>query len=422
MALIIPAGLSPTGKTQESSRPATRAAGGLLCVLLPFTIFLGAFLLFLLEPLFAKLILPRFGGSAAVWATCLVFFQCALLLGYVYADFTTRRLTAARQSILHISLLLLSLAFLPLAPHAIFRSSEGNHPAAHILSVLAASIGLPFVLLSATSPLVQAWHARAKAGSEPYHLFALSNFASLLALLSFPFLIEPRFSSHQQSLFWSALFVIFAGVCALTAWLARRAPTAHIVMAAAGVAEATATPKSREKLLWLSLSACGSMLLLSVTNHIMENVAPVPLLGVLPLALYLLTFTLAFQRQSLYSRWLMLRLLAVTLGSLGYAIYDPSFTESIQVSVPLFCASLFLCCLFCHGELARRRPAPRHLTSFYLMISLGGALGAIFVGLLAPYLFAALYEFPLTICLTSLLAAVVLWPEGWPPRVYWIGA
>lgn len=422
MALITPAGLSPTGKTQESSRPATRAAGGLLCVLLPFTIFLGAFLLFLLEPLFAKLILPRFGGSAAVWATCLVFFQCALLLGYVYADFTTRRLTAARQSILHIWLLLLSLAFLPLAPHPIFRSSEGNHPAAHIISVLAASIGLPFVLLSATSPLVQAWHARAKAGSEPYHLFALSNFASLLALLSFPFLIEPRFSSHQQSLLWSALFVIFAGVCALTAWLARRTPPPHIVMAAAGVAEATATPKSREKLLWLSLSACGSMLLLSVTNHIMENVAPVPLLWVLPLALYLLTFTLAFHRRTLYSRWLMPRLLAVALGSLGYAIYDPSFTESIQVSVPLFCGGLFLCCLFCHGELAMRRPAPRHLTAFYLMISLGGALGAIFVGLLAPYLFAALYEFPLTLCLTSLLAAVVLWPEGWPPRVYWIGA
>src|SRR6266436_6435821 len=212
----------------DTSAVAVRFAGA-FALLLASTIFLGAFLLCLLEPLFAKLILPRFGGSAAVWATCLVFFQCALLLGYVYADFTTRRLTAARQSILHIWLLLLSLAFLPLAPHPIFRSSEGNHPAAHIISVLAASIGLPFVLLSATSPLVQAWHARAKAGSEPYHLFALSNFASLLALLSFPFLIEPRFSSHQQSLLWSALFVIFAGVCAVTAWLARRTPPPHIV-------------------------------------------------------------------------------------------------------------------------------------------------------------------------------------------------
>jgi SAM-dependent methyltransferase len=188
------------------------------------------------------------------------------------------------------------------------------------------------------------------------------------------------------------------------------------------VAETTSTnsaPTRRDKLLWLSLSACGSMLLLSITNHITENVAPVPLLWVLPLALYLLTFTLAFQRRSFYSRWLMARLLGVTLGSLGYAIYDPSYTESIQVSVPLFCGGLFVCCLFCHGELAKRRPNPHYLTTFYLMISLGGALGAIFVGLLAPFLFAALYEFPLTLCLTALVAAVALWPEGWLERIFW---
>jgi hypothetical protein len=169
----------------------------------------------------------------------------------------------------------------------------------------------------------------------------------------------------------------------------------------------------------LSLSACGSMLLLSTTNHLMEDVAPVPLLWVLPLSLYLLTFTLAFNRRSLYSRWWMARLLAVTLGSLGYAIYDPSFTESLQVSVPLFCTGLFLCCLFCHGELALRRPHPNHLTSFYLMISLGGAIGAIFVGMLAPYLFAANYEFPLTLALTAALATVALWREGWLARLFW---
>jgi hypothetical protein len=190
-------------------------------------------------------------------------------------------------------------------------------------------------------------------------------------------------------------------------------------MSTTEVAEITSAPSLRDKLLWLSLSACGSMLLLSITNHITENVAPVPLFWVLPLALYLLTFTLAFQRRSFYSRWLMARLLGVTLGSLGYAIYDPSYTESIQVSVPLFCGGLFVCCLFCHGELAKRRPAPRNLTTFYLTISLGGALGAIFVGLLAPYLFAALYEFPLTLCLTALVAAIALWPEGWLERIFW---
>jgi SAM-dependent methyltransferase len=405
----------------EDLVPAAGSTVRWLRFVLPVTVFLGAFLLFLIEPLFAKLILPRFGGSAAVWAMCLVFFQSALLLGYWYADVTTRRLTIARQSVLHITLLLVSLCFLPIIPRTIFHSLDAIHPVAHILIVLAASIGLPFIVLSATSPLVQTWHARAVGGSEPYHLFAISNFASLLALLSFPFVIEPRISSHRQALLWSVFFAIFVVVCSFTAWLATREVRGEAQPATQ--AESTlAAPTVQEKLLWLSLSACGSMLLLSITNHLTENVAPVPLLWVLPLALYLLTFTLAFQRRSLYSRWLMVRLLAVTLGSLGYAIYDPSFTESIQVSVPLFCASLFLCCLFCHGELAKRRPAPHHLTSFYLMISLGGALGAIFVGILAPSIFTAIYEFPVTLCLTALLAFVVLWSQGWLERVFWIAA
>jgi SAM-dependent methyltransferase len=421
MALVTPAGQSEIVLAAAKPRPAASGTGSPLPILLPLAIFLGAFLLFLLEPLFAKLIFPRFGGSAAVWATCLVFFQCALLLGYLYAYLITRRMTVRRQGFLHIALLVLSLCFLPIAPHAMIRSPGGDHPAAHILVVLSASIGLPFILLCATSPLIQAWHARSAAGSEPYYLFALSNFASLLALLSFPFLIEPRLSSHQQSLFWSAFFAAFVAVCSFTSWLASHtaAAPATSAMPTTELAETIAAPTPREKLLWLTLSACGSMLLLSITNHIMENVAPVPLLWVLPLALYLLTFTLAFHRRSLYSRWLMARLLGLTLGSLGYAIYDSSFTESIQVSVPLFCAGLFLCCLFCHGELAKRRPAPRHLTEFYLMVSLGGALGAIFVGLAAPYLFAAIYEFPLTLWLTALLAAVVLWPDGWLERIFW---
>jgi spermidine synthase len=402
--------------------PVVSSVGCPLRMLFPLTIFLGAFLLFLIEPLFAKLILPRFGGSAAVWATCLVFFQSALLLGYLFADVITRRLAASRQTVLHICLLLLSLGFLPVAPHGMFRPGGQSHPAWYILIVLAVSIGFPFILLSATSPLVQAWHARTGAGSEPYHLFALSNFASLLALLSFPFCIEPRLSSHQQSLLWSGLFVLFVGVSSGTAWLATRSGCAAEMAdgpVADSIADKIPAPTVREKLLWLSFSACGSMLLLSITNHITENVAPVPLLWVLPLALYLLTFTLTFQRRSLYSRWLMARLLSVTLGGLGYAIYDPSFTESLQVSVPLFCGGLFVCCYFCHGELAKRRPPAGNLTTFYLMISLGGALGAIFVGLLAPYFFAAIYEFPLALCFTAVLAAIVLWPDGWLERIFW---
>jgi hypothetical protein len=387
------------------------------------TVFLSAFLLFLIEPLFAKLILPWFGGTAAVWSTCLVFFQCALLLGYFYADVTSRLLTPARQSYLHIGLLLVSLLFLPVVPHASWRPHDGSDPAWRILALLTSSIGLPFVLLSATSPLVQVWSARSHAQRDPYTLFALSNAASLLALLSFPLLIEPRLASHRQAIVWSVAFAAFVALCSIAAWLARRESLPLALEPREGdVPSATPRSATRQKLLWLGLSACGSMLLLSITNKLLEDVAPVPLLWVLPLALYLLTFALAFSRRSFYSRWLMARFLAVTLGSLGYAIYDPVYTESVQVSVPVFCVGLFLCCLFCHGELARRRPVASQLTSFYLMISLGGALGAIFVGLLAPRIFRAIYELPLALIFTALVAIAALWTEGRLARVFWAAA
>jgi len=420
---VVPSQPQPEMVTNNVARsPSAARSGSLLAVLLPATVFLGAFLLFLLEPLFAKLILPRFGGSAAVWAVCLVFFQSALLLGYLYADLTTRRLAPRQQSYLHIALLAACLAFLPITAHANWRPSPSGDPAWRILGLLTVSIGLPFVLLSATSPLVQAWHARLRPAVEPYHLFALSNLASLLALLSFPFWVETHLSSHQQALLWSALFAIFVLLCAFAAWISRRdsgrqPPSTD---AAAWVEPATAgRPAVRDKLLWMGLSACGSMLLLSITNHLTENVAPIPLLWVVPLGLYLLTFAMAFNRPSLYSRWLIVRLLAVTVASLGSALYDPSFTKSLQISLPVFSADLFVCCLFCHGELAKRRPAPQYLTSFYLMISLGGALGAIFVGLVAPHVFAGVYELPLAVAFTAALAAA-LWPEGWLTRAFWI--
>jgi SAM-dependent methyltransferase len=405
----------------DGSHAAAHNSGQLPPLLVSLTIVLGAFLLFLAEPLFAKLILPWFGGSAAVWGMCLVFFQSVLLLGYLYADLLTRRFTPARQSMLHVALLLASLLFLPIAPHPSWRPQPGSDPTFRILGLLTVSIGLPFLLLSATGPLLQAWYARDRTESEPYHLYALSNLASLLALLGFPFLIEPHITSHRQALLWSGLFAIFAALSSLVAWIVRRSPP-YCIPPTANAAETSTPPTLRERLLWLSLSACGSMLLLSVTNHLTENVAPVPLLWILPLALYLLTFALAFNRRSLYSRWLMVRFLAVALGSLGYAIYDPSFTESIQVSVPFFCAGLFFCCVFCHGELANRRPAASRLTSFYVMISLGGALGAVFVGLLAPHIFSAIYEFPLALLLTALLTVTVLWPQGWLERVFWAAA
>jgi SAM-dependent methyltransferase len=388
--------------------------------LLASTVFLGAFLLFLIEPLFAKLILPRFGGAAAVWAACLVFFQCALLLGYLYADLTSRRLAPVRQSQLHIALLLFSVLFLPIAPRFLHSQHAASDPATAILVLLTVSIGLPFVLLSSTSPLAQNWYARADTRREPYHLFAVSNLASLLALLSYPLLVEPRITAHKQAALWSILFAMFVLLCIAAAWHARRdvKPATDVQIEQTE----TAAPIWQDRVLWLALSACSSMLLLSVTNKLLEDVAPVPLLWVLPLALYLLTLALAFHRRILYWRGPLVRFLAVALGSLGYAIYDPVYTESVQVSVPIFCAGLFLCCWFCHGELALRRPAPRYVTSFYLMISLGGALGAIFVGLVAPHVFSGIYELPLALILTALLAVAMLWPQGWLARLFWIGA
>src|SRR6266403_1979265 len=238
------AGAQSTQSRAEVPAPAPAIAGRFAtsyALLLGSTVFLGAFLLFLIEPLFAKLILPRFGGAAAVWAACLAFFQCALLLGYLYADLTSRGLTAARQSQLHIALLLLSLLFLPIAPRFSESHRAGSDPASAILLLLSISIGLPFVLLSATSPLAQIWYARASA------------------------LIEPHMAAHRQAALWSVLFAMFVLLCSAAAWLARRgsAPAAVTEPERSETAEA---PTLREKLLWLGLSACSSMLLLSITN------------------------------------------------------------------------------------------------------------------------------------------------------------
>jgi hypothetical protein len=380
----------------------------LLC---PAAVFLSAFLLFLIEPLVAKMILPWFGGSAAVWATCLVFFQSALLLGYYYADRTSRWLSPKRQAEAHIVLLALSLSFLPLLSSAGWRPHPGTDPAWRIVWLLTATIGLPFFLLSATSPLMQTWFQRLRPKADPYYLFSLSNLASFLALLAYPFLLEPRISTSTQAAAWSASFALFVPLCATAAFLSRAgAPDSGSPV------DCREQPLLRRRLHWLALSACGSMLLLTVTSHLTQNVAPVPLLWVLPLAFYLLTFTLVFSRRQFYSRWLFVRLLAVFLTAMGYEAYDSRGIGAVQIVLPLFCLGLFVCCMFCHGELNRLKPEGKALTSFYLMLSLGGALGAMFVGLAAPRLFSSLYEFPLTLLLTGLLALITLWPEGWAWR------
>jgi hypothetical protein len=383
--------------------------------LLGTTIALSAFLLFLVEPLIAKSILPWFGGTAAVWTVCLVFFQCVLLAGYLYADFLSRR-PARWAAAIHALLLGAALACLPLTPNAAWKATTGSDPAWRVLGLLSVSVGIPYLALSSTSPLLQMWYARTRPEEPPYWLFAISNAASLAALLCYPVLVEPLLSTRQQSSAWSALLIVFAGCCLWLVWVHRGTDRAM----AQPAEEAGPRPAPKVIALWILLSACGSMLLLAVTNHLCQNVAPVPLLWVVPLSIYLLTFVVAFQKRNWLPLPLLLRFLAILLGALGYALYDIDVVESIAITVPLFCAALFAGCLFCHGELSRSRPAPEHLTLFYLAIACGGALGAIAVGLLAPRIFDNLYELPLALVLTAVLALMLTWREGWAQRVLWV--
>lgn len=373
-------------------------------------IFLSAFLLFLIQPILAKLILPWFGGSAAVWTTCLVFYQTALLAGYYYANVIVTRLHPRAQAMVHTVLLAGALAFLPAIPGKRWELAV-EHPALRILVLLISVLGLPYFLLSATGPLLQAWYARRWSQAQPYRLFALSNAGALIALVAYPSVIEPNIPTHTQDFLWSGGFAAFAVLCAAIAWSGRGIPLAERV---------SIGPVSiGDRLTWIVLAAAGSMLLLSTTNHLTENVAAMPLLWILPLAIYLVTFILCFESSRWYRRPVFLRLLAMALGAVGYASYDIKVSDALRVSIPLFAGALFIGCMFCHGELAARKPSGEHLTSFYLMIALGGALGGIFVGLVAPVVFSGVYELSCTTLLIALLATWLNWNEGWSQRLLW---
>jgi hypothetical protein len=383
-------------------------------ILYAITIFLSAFLLFQVQPLIAKIILPWFGGSAAVWAAAMLFFQLILLAGYAYSHAVIRYLRPKMQAVVHGSLLLVSCALLPILPSPSWKPEAAGDPTLRILGLLAATIGLPYFLLSSTSPLLQAWYVRRSGSGMPYRLFALSNFGSMLALLSFPFLVEPRLTSREQAFSWSGAYVAFAALCAFAAWSSR---------AGKGMTESedksADRPAISEMVLWVALAACASTLLVSVTNHLSQNVAPIPFLWVVPLALYLLTFILAFESDRIYQRWLFLPLLIPALGGMAYMIWADSGNLHIRKLIPGFCAGLFLCCMMCHGELARRRPAPRHLTLFYLMVSLGGAVGGIFVAMIAPRVFHSYLELQVGLGVCAVLAAIVLWNVKIPKLGVW---
>ena len=361
-------------------------------------IFLSSFLLFLVQPLIARLILPWFGGSAAVWTTCMLFFQTVLLAGYGYAHFLNAKLPGKLQPLLHTILLALAVALLPIAPGEAWKPAGGEEPVSRILLLLAASVGLPYFLLASTSPLLQAWYVRAKPGGNPYRLFAISNFASLAALVGYPFLVEPVFTAREQVVGWSILFAGFAVLCAAVSWL---------TPPAAEQKEVSNSENSKAPyLLWLGLSATGSALLLAVTNHLTQNVASVPLLWLAPLTLYLLSFILTFEGQGWYRpRWVWPLLLA-GLGVMAWILTDSSYHYDLPVQLGVFLPGLLLGCFFCHGELYRLRPAAERLTGFYLTVSAGGALGGVLVAVAAPLAFNGYYELGAALVALALLAAL----------------
>jgi SAM-dependent methyltransferase len=365
------------------------------------TIFLSAFLLFLVQPLIAKIILPWFGGTASVWTICMLFFQVVLLLGYIYAHICIR-MRGSAQRLVHVALLAAAAAALPLAANAAWKPAGGGDPTWRIFGLLASSVGLPYFVLSTTGPLVQAWHARAHRGAAPYRLFALSNFGSMLALLAYPLAVEPFLALRRQTVIWSVGFAVFALACAVLAWRSQGA-------------EAPQAPSSGQepgpglRALWAALACCASVLLLAFTGHMSLNIAAIPFLWVLPLALYLLSFILCFEASGWYRRWLFLPLLGAGLAAVCVTLYRSN--PSILMLIPLYSATLFAACMVCHGELARSKPHPRYLTGFYLMLALGGALGGVLVGLVAPNLFNDLYELPIGMFALCPLVAAALYRD-----------
>jgi len=387
-----------------------------LTFLYAITIFLSAFLLFQVQPIIAKTILPWFGGSSAVWSTCMLFFQATLLAGYMYAHGVIKKLDGRRQAYLHIGLLLLSLALLPIIPNVAWKPTGEENPTWRILGLLTTTIGLPYFLLSTTSPLLQAWYSRANSGAIPYRLFALSNFASFLALVSYPPFVEPNLTNRSQAIVWSIGYAVLALVCAASAWFSKEDVTA---VTAIETEDGEPAPGFKSLALWAGLAACPSILLLTVTTHLTQDVASIPFLWIIPLIIYLLTFILCFESKRFYWRVIYLSLSLPALAGMAYMLWPDSHELTMKQSVGLFLAAFFVIAMVCHGELVRLKPHPKHLTLFYVMLSVGGAVGGLFVGLIAPNLFNAYYEFQIGLGVTAILIAIVLMPKDEKKQRIW---
>ena len=447
-------------KTVGSSR--------LLLLIYAATVFVSAFLLFQVQPLISRRILPWFGGSPAVWTTCMLFFQCALFLGYAYAH-AAHKLAPKWQAVAHLVLLLAALALARIDPSPLWKPQDAGTPMWRILMLLTVSVGLPYFVLATTGPLLQAWFSRVFVGRSPYRLYALSNLGSLIALLSYPFWFEPQFGLSQQSWLWFGGFALFAALCGFVAFRlwrydAEKAGKVDVSLPTSSVATAipetetsdaavapdktpvNGEPKWYHRVLWLVLPAFGSFMLLATTNHVCQDVAVVPFLWVVPLSVYLVTFIIAFDHPRWYRPMAAALLTIVSLYAvsavyyLGFGRFNlldmgyfgpyldqvwtdfdwlsgrstratggvREFTITFFAALAFYFFALFMVCLVCHGQLARLRPSPRHLTAYYLMIAGGGAIGGLLVSLVAPLVFTTYLEWKVGIVGGYLIAILVM--------------
>ena len=404
-----------------------------------FLSLLSAFLLFQVQPLISKFILPWFGGSPGVWTTCMLFFQVVLFGGYAYAHFLTR-LPHRWQGIIHAVLVVAALFCLPITPNEAWKPAGDEDPAARILLLLMATVGLPYFVLSSTGPLVQVWFTRATSGGSPWRLYALSNAGSLAALLSYPFFFEVRWDVTGQTWLWSGAFLIFAALSAGIAWRDRGLQKDQPTSAESAAVEVKPV-RWWQRLLWVLLPALASVLLLATTNHVCQDVAVIPFLWVVPLSLYLITFIICFEHERWYRPWLwavpamaFVFVAAVYHGldfTSGSAIPLPfgiewkmPWTIEITYKLELFICfgAMFLAVMVCHGELTRLKPDPKHLTEFYLMMSAGGALGGLLVSLVAPRVFDSYREWPWGLIAAFAVAALVVVRQAWTTRPRWLRA
>ena len=398
------------------------------------TIFISAILLFQVQLIIAKYILPWFGGTPAVWSTCMLFFQVLLTGGYAYSHGIVSKLTPRRQSNLHISLLGASLLLIilqvilwasPLLPSSSWKPIGSDMPILRILGMLTVAVGLPFFILSSTSSLLQAWFSRTFPNRSPYKLFALSNVGSLLGLLSYPFIVEPNSALSTQANIWFVVYIVFAVCCGITAFKAGKVadpdlPEDFSSVIDEEVQENTGNGDTTwlQRTLWLALTAGASIVLLATTNQVSEEVAVIPFLWVLPLSIYLFTFVLSFSSRYLYWRPVYVIAGIVALFFVGQLLFQmlamitgDAYGASIFRQIAVYYVALFVLCMLCHGELVRLRPRVKHLTQFYLSVSIGGALGGVFVGLVAPQIFNGLWELYIGYFISGLAVLIAIFRD-----------